>query len=461
MEPEDSTQPSEPPVEAAADVAETLSTATPSRRTSYGQWAGITASWTLFAIAIGAWVVAWLVHFSGVTPFKDEDFATQSFMIGSAAFLLLALIKVPQWQILNLPGTDLERFDAENEARKTLAQIIGGVGLVAGLYLTTLQLRETQLVATHNEALTRDGQITDRYIKAVQQLGSSDPQSLSVRIGAIFALERIARESKADYWPIMELLSAYVRNRSGSHLSVSQLDALTKFNESMPFAGGSELGQAVMPKTEHSYVVLRERDLPARHTFAESWPDEPVPEDVQAAMTVLGRRRVEFEDEGWHRLDLRFVNLRGLGLESAHLEGADLEGANLQDTNLSEACLCGTQLRQTLMDSTKLDRADLRRADLTGAILLNVATAGADAREAIVLGFVAPENETNKKDLPFEQENSQGAVIDEGTVPLSGTVGSDRLESSELAQFPAANGLSPCLPRSAPEWLRNRTNAPK
>src|SRR3982751_6161439 len=36
--------------------------------------------------------------------------------------------------------------------------------------------------------------------------------NLEVRLGAIYALERIPRDSERDHWPIMEVLCAYVRN---------------------------------------------------------------------------------------------------------------------------------------------------------------------------------------------------------------------------------------------------------
>jgi hypothetical protein len=56
----------------------------------------------------------------------------------------------------------------------------------------------------------QDRRITDNFIKAVELLGSD---KLEARLGAIYALERIACESKRDHWPIMETLTAYVRTR--------------------------------------------------------------------------------------------------------------------------------------------------------------------------------------------------------------------------------------------------------
>ena len=55
-------------------------------------------------------------------------------------------------------------------------------------------------------ALTLQGQVTDRYTKAVEQLGSKE---IDVRIGGIYALERIARDSARDHPTVMEVLVAF------------------------------------------------------------------------------------------------------------------------------------------------------------------------------------------------------------------------------------------------------------
>ena len=57
----------------------------------------------------------------------------------------------------------------------------------------------------------RERRITESFAKAVEQLGDD---KLEVRLGGIYTLERIARESERDYWPIMETLTAYVRERA-------------------------------------------------------------------------------------------------------------------------------------------------------------------------------------------------------------------------------------------------------
>ena len=117
--------------------------------------------------------------------------------------LIIILWKLPQWQVERVQGLEpKERWDRENEARKTLATILGGAVLLAGLFGTWKNLQVAQ-----------EGQITDRFTKAIDQLGATNPDKtpkIEVRLGGIYALERIANESEKDHWPIMEVLCTYV-----------------------------------------------------------------------------------------------------------------------------------------------------------------------------------------------------------------------------------------------------------
>jgi hypothetical protein len=62
-------------------------------------------------------------------------------------------------------------------------------------------------------ALNEQSHITDRYIKAVEQLGSS---SVDVRLGGIYALGRIMRDSDTDRQMVVEVLAAYLRHHSST-----------------------------------------------------------------------------------------------------------------------------------------------------------------------------------------------------------------------------------------------------
>jgi hypothetical protein len=61
--------------------------------------------------------------------------------------------------------------------------------------------------------LSREGHITDGYTKAVDQLGETE--KLAVRLGGIYALERLAVDSERDHGVVVEVLGAFLREHDG------------------------------------------------------------------------------------------------------------------------------------------------------------------------------------------------------------------------------------------------------
>ena len=123
-------------------------------------------------------------------------------VVGGVALLVVVVVLL--FLVLNSyvgPTKPSERKDLV----LAVAQILGGTALLSGLYFTWRTLQ-----------VNREGQITERFTRAIDQLGKvEDGQKLfEIRVGGIYALERIARESEEDYWPIMEILTAYARQNA-------------------------------------------------------------------------------------------------------------------------------------------------------------------------------------------------------------------------------------------------------
>lgn len=101
-----------------------------------------------------------------------------------------------------------EFWAKDSQSLNHLALIIAGV---IGIPLLAIRMfaANKSAKATVVQARTADqGHITDRFTAAVEQLGSNN---MAVRLGAIYALERISRDSRRGHWTIMETLTAYVR----------------------------------------------------------------------------------------------------------------------------------------------------------------------------------------------------------------------------------------------------------
>lgn len=97
-----------------------------------------------------------------------------------------------------------DRHQAITDTRTGLVALLAGMGAAGGLAYTARTLRLGQ----ENYQLDSQGQITDRYSKALAQLGDD---KIEIRLGGIFAQERLMRDSEADQSTIMETLAAFVR----------------------------------------------------------------------------------------------------------------------------------------------------------------------------------------------------------------------------------------------------------
>jgi uncharacterized protein YjbI with pentapeptide repeats len=279
--------------------------------------------------------------------------------------LVLMLWKAPKRQASGVQDIK-DRLTVENTARQTLAQIVGGAVLIAGLFFTWANLdvaqkniKITQETATKNQAIAREGQITDRFTKAIAQLGEQGPKKLAVRLGGIYALERIAKDSKDDHWPIMEVLTAYVRETAPRRPKPPQ--------DAQPSKGD-----------------LSPQEEPL--TTQEQRPPRPAA-DIQAILTVLGQRTHTYENGEQQRLNLAKMDLRGTYLRDAQLQGAVLTNAQLQkavlrDAQLQGAVLWGARLQGADLTNAQLQKAVLRDARLQGAVLRGARLEGADLTNA-------------------------------------------------------------------------------
>jgi len=280
--------------------------------------------------------------------------------IAGALVLILALWKLPQWQVARLPDlSPKERFDRENEARKTLATIIGGVVVLAGGFATWRTLKLTQ----QSLYTAQQGQLTDRFTKAIEQLGAVDAggiKKLEVRLGGIYALERIAHDSERDHWPIVEVLCAYVRQNAARSAKELAADYEEESAEGLEMTVEDSFEVDVSREGEDEEEAVERTD----NSEVEE-PDEPPPlaADIQAILTVLGRRHQEYEREG-QCLDLNKTKLRRANLVKADLRGADFFRADLKDADLTDA-----RLAEASFSQAKLMYADLLRATLSGAYL--------------------------------------------------------------------------------------------
>jgi uncharacterized protein YjbI with pentapeptide repeats len=270
--------------------------------------------------------------------------------------LLAVVIWVPKLSFIQPGGLTkaTDRAKAESDLRGHLLQALAGLVLAVGAFYTGRTFAQNRKEQDRTYALAREGQITERFTRAVEQLGD---EKLDIRLGGIYALERIGRDSETHYEPVMEVLTAFLRENTRWRREKEAEDAprmrLPRFR--------LKSSSSISPKQPPSVV---------------SGPTA----DFQAVATVLARRDRRHERPDYW-LDLNRVDLRGASLQLADLSGADLKEADLTGANLREAFL-----RRAKLSRANLSKANLMDANLSGAFLREANLSGAFLREANLSG---------------------------------------------------------------------------
>ncbi len=248
----------------------------------------------------------WWKHLSGL---KKIYFVLA--VIVSPIFIGSFVLIFPQFIIkINAPSTTFYNLSL------AVFACLSGIGAVFGFYTSTIRTETAE-----------QGLITDRLNKATEGLGKKDDKGepiVEVRLGALYALERIAQDSARDHIQITEILCAYIRYNSPWSIATGKV--------------------------------------------------KKVRADVHAAITIIGRRGLSRggvkdlvnESKKGYFLDLRQSNLCG-----AYLAGATLINAWLNNANLQKSVL----IRATL------NQAHMNGADLTDAILTNANFQGVYTKE--------------------------------------------------------------------------------
>jgi len=311
---------------------------------------------------------------------------------------------------LTTGSTRPARLQAAREAVRTQLLTLGaGVFAVGALIFTARnfalsrgaldETRRTVELTRHTVELTEQGQVTDRYTKAIEQLGSD---RLDVRIGGIYAMERIARDSARDHPTVMEVLVAFIGEHSREQWPLPEPGA----------------------------------EIPKRSTRP----------DVQAAITVIGRRDIGHDRQPINLTgaNLTGANLTGANLTGADLTGADLTGAYLTGADLTDADLTRADLTYSNLTDAYLTRADLTDADLTRANLTYAYLTRANLTRAnLTLAYLTRANLTGAflvgADLTganlSSAEFSEGAQVPEGWLRDPGS-GRLELASAEPGEAP-------------------------
>ena len=188
-----------------------------------------------------------------------------------------------------------------------------GLAALIALVFASLSVRATNVQLQ----IAEQGQVTDRYNAAITNLGAG---SIDIRLGGIYALQRLMDDSPRDQSTIISVLCAFVR--------------------------------------EHG-------------TFTSK--SNPVAIDTQAALTVIGTRNPG-NDESTTLVDLSNAQLKGARLINLNLSHAELIGVNFSNAILTGADFRGANLNRANLAGADIGDANFTRADLSHANLASAST---------------------------------------------------------------------------------------
>ncbi|RPE38685.1 uncharacterized protein YjbI with pentapeptide repeats [Streptomyces sp. Ag109_O5-1] len=262
-----------------------------------------------------------------------------------AAGAVLLLVGLP-WLLWKGPYEIDAKYIDRSELAKGSAALVTGLRTAVVALAAALGASVALLYTARTYRLTRRGQITDRFTKALERLGSNE---IYVRIGGILALEQIVQDAPEQAaTDAARVLGHFIRHR-------------TPKAQPAPEPGNSEPGS---PGLVHSAL-----------------PDEPAA-DVQAALTALTRAESRTHVDPREQLDLHGLHLAGAQLVEADLTHANLSGATLTKATLRRATLTRADLSGATLTRASLSRATLTNANLSGATLTRATLSGATLTEA-------------------------------------------------------------------------------
>ena len=289
-----------------------------------------------------------------------------------AALIPLALIwwvwwRLPQRQVarLTLKIRDAKaRADTEDNFRKTIGQALGGAAVLIGAVAAYLQF-------TQQQRASHDLLISNQVAKGFEQLAND---KVTMRLGGIYALEGVMNTSMEYHQPVLEALCAFVRDSTigiivGTEPTTDVQATLTVIGRRADGLGRVNLTQANIPGSELSRSNLSRANLNGANLNGADLTDA----DLNHANLSLAGYEIS--------TNLSRADLRGADLNHANLNFANLNRANLNEADLTDADLTGADLSGATLGGARLGRADLTISTLRDAFL-----SGANFNGALLKG---------------------------------------------------------------------------
>ncbi|MGW6271715.1 pentapeptide repeat-containing protein [Streptomyces sp. NPDC055060] len=263
-----------------------------------------------------------------------------------AALILFAAISVLVWRG---PWWFDGKYISSRDLKSGSAALVTGFRTAVVQLLVALGASIALVYTARNYRLNRRGQVTDRFIKALERLGSDE---LYVRIGGILAMEQIVHDAPDQAAHAAQVLNTFIRQRA--------------------------------PRWENDREKGEGRAHPSRDALegkrgeTEFQDSDQLDADLQVALNAVTNPVMRRSVGGSWVLDLSYLYLPRVDLAEADLRGAVLNSANLRFSNLARADLRGVNLTEATLNGSRFDSANLRGANIAYSNLRSSNFNGAD-----------------------------------------------------------------------------------
>ncbi len=255
--------------------------------------------------------------------------------------------------------SEINFANAGNQVRTTLIQAVGGAALLTTAFFAWRQI-----------AVSRFGQMTDRFAKAVTNLESAKS---AVRLGGVYTLEQLSRDDRFSR-SVAHLLLAFIRQSAERPANDWRADSALA--SPVPVTARVEAD---------AQGATKEMSGDLQTTAGPDAGPEYVSHEMQEALNILVLKGL------WPRvvttpIDMSELRLRGADLPRANLRRAVLSGTDLTLADLRDADLTDADLRQVDASQAYLQNAVMPKSRWEGATLRNAQLVSATADDSRLAG---------------------------------------------------------------------------
>ena len=242
-------------------------------------------------------------------------------MVAAAAAVVITAFVVTMWLLAIAshakPGTD--RANARLDAVRTGLAAGAGAGAAVGLMLAFRRQHHQEIATDLSDSDATERRITELYTKAVEQLGND---KAPVRLGGLYALERLAQDNPAHRQTIVNVICAYLRMPFSPTAPTSKPEPEATEEDLGEPAAGTETRTVALGDTwqQERQVRLTAQRILAEHLRGDRAKDQHSTEPPSARFWPS----ISLDLAGATLIDL---NLEGCVVADADFGGATFNGA--------------------------------------------------------------------------------------------------------------------------------------